>query len=82
MENEQNNNAADINNIYKLDGKIPLNNAMAHAMQHLLAMFVANMTPIVLIAGVAKINGAPIPNEIVPSLILEEQKTVFYKNLF
>lgn len=59
----------DINNIYKLDGKIPAKTTFLLALQHILAMFVANMTPIILITGVAKVNGAPLAPETIPALI-------------
>ena len=42
---------ASVDNIYKLDGRVPF------GLQHVLAMFVANVTPVMLIAGVAVYNG-------------------------
>lgn len=48
---------ADVNNIYKLDGKVPLAKAIPFGLQHVLAMFVSNVVPVMLIAGVAKYNG-------------------------
>lgn len=49
--------AADTNNIYKLDGRVPLLKAIPFGLQHVLAMFVANVTPIILIASVAVYQG-------------------------
>ena len=43
----------DIENIYKLDGRVPLREAIPFGLQHVLAMFVANLTPITIIAGAA-----------------------------
>lgn len=37
--------------IYKLDGRVPLSKAIPFGLQHILAMFVANITPINLVAG-------------------------------
>ena len=37
--------------IYKLDGRVPLSKAIPFGLQHILAMFVANITPIILVAG-------------------------------
>lgn len=44
---------ASIENIYQLDGRVPLEAAIPFGLQHVLAMFVANLTPIVIIAGAA-----------------------------
>ena len=38
---------SDINNIYKLDGKVPVSKAIPFGLQHILAMFVANIAPII-----------------------------------
>lgn len=40
--------------IYELDGKIPLGKAVPFGLQHILAMFVANIAPILIVAGVIK----------------------------
>ena len=48
---------ASVDNIYQLDGKVPVAKAIPFGLQHVLAMFVANVTPIMLIAGVAVYNG-------------------------
>lgn len=47
------NNSTDVSNIYQLDGRVPLLKAIPFGIQHILAMFVANLTPIVIIAGAA-----------------------------
>lgn len=44
----------DIQNIYELDGRVPILKAIPFGIQHILAMFVANLTPIILIVSVAK----------------------------
>ncbi|MCQ2110915.1 MAG: purine permease [Bacteroidaceae bacterium] len=44
-------------NIYKLDGTVPLGQAIPFGLQHVLAMFVSNITPIIILAGVVGIDG-------------------------
>lgn len=41
-----------------LDGKISLRHALPYGIQHVLAMFVANLTPIILVAAAAGLSGA------------------------
>ena len=48
---------ASVDNIYKLDGRAPVGEAIPFGLQHVLAMFVANVTPVMLIASVAVYNG-------------------------
>lgn len=43
-----------IGNIYKLDGRVPVGKAIPFGLQHILAMFVANLAPITIIAGAAQ----------------------------
>lgn len=47
-------------NIYKTDGFVPLRNAVPLGIQHVFAMFVANITPIIVIAAAATYNGEPL----------------------
>lgn len=47
---------ASIENIYKLDGKVPIGRAIPFGLQHILAMFVANITPIFIVAGTANLT--------------------------
>ena len=42
---------SDINNIYKLDGKVPVSKAIPFGLQHILAMFVANIAPIISVSS-------------------------------
>jgi len=46
-----NNKASSVNNIYKLDGRVLIAKAIPFGLQHILAMFVANLTPITIIAA-------------------------------
>ena len=45
-----------VNNIYQLDGKVPVLKAIPFGIQHILAMFVANLTPITIIAAAGGLN--------------------------
>ena len=49
---------ADVNNIYKLDGTVPLSRAVPLGLQHILAMFVANITPIMIFCSVCNIESS------------------------
>ncbi|MBR0145909.1 MAG: purine/pyrimidine permease [Eubacterium sp.] len=44
---------AKVENIYQLDGTVPVGRAIPYGLQHVLAMFVANLTPITIIAAAA-----------------------------
>ena len=43
---------SDSESIYTLDGIVPLNKAIPFGLQHILAMFVSNVTPIIILAGI------------------------------
>ena len=58
MKNTKN---ADISNIYRLDGQVPIMKAIPFGLQHILAMFVANLTPITIIAGAGVLNRLKLP---------------------
>ena len=38
-------------NVYQLDGKVPIKTAVPFGLQHILAMFVANISPILIVAA-------------------------------
>ena len=38
-------------NVFKLDGKVPLRQAIPLGLQHVMAMFVGNLTPLLIITG-------------------------------
>ncbi len=42
-----------VNNIYKLDGRVPISKAIPFGLQHVLAMFVSNLAPISIVAAAA-----------------------------
>ena len=58
MKDQKSRKPASVDNIYKLDGRVPIAKAIPFGLQHVLAMFVANVTPVMLIASVAVYNGA------------------------
>ena len=43
-----------VNNIFQLNGRVPLAKAIPFGLQHILAMFVSNLAPITLIAAAAQ----------------------------
>ena len=46
-----------VDNIYKLDGRVPLSKAIPFGLQHVLAMFVANLVPVLIVASAACVGG-------------------------
>jgi len=49
-----------VKNIYQLEGRVPLLKAIPFGLQHILAMFVANLTPITIIAAAGGLSQAEI----------------------
>ena len=49
-------NVASAENIYKTDGRVPLGKAVPMGLQHILAMFVANITPVIILANICGIE--------------------------
>ena len=45
-----------MNNLYQLDGRVPVLQAIPFGLQHVLAMFVANITPIIILANVVGLD--------------------------
>lgn len=43
-------------NIYRLDGRVPLGKAILLGLQHVLAMFAGNLTPLILVAGACSLG--------------------------
>lgn len=44
--------------IYELDGRVPVLEAIPFGLQHILAMFVANITPIIIVAGASGLSSS------------------------
>lgn len=57
MKNQQSQNVA---KIYNLDGRVPIMKAIPFGLQHILAMFVSNLTPITIIAAAGGLSQAEI----------------------
>ena len=47
-----------MDNLYRLDGRVPLGRAIPFGLQHVLAMFVSNVTPIIILANVVGLDQA------------------------
>lgn len=56
----KNNETVDVANIYKLDGRVPIGKAVPFGLQHILAMFVSNLTPITIIAAAGGLGKAEV----------------------
>jgi NCS2 family nucleobase:cation symporter-2 len=51
MKQKETNTKASMDHIYTLDGKVPLLKSIPFGLQHVLAMFVANIAPIMIVTG-------------------------------
>ena len=49
---------ASVENIYQLDGRVPAHSAIPFGLQHILAMFVANIAPVMIVAGACGLSSA------------------------
>ena len=47
-----------MSNLYQLDGRVPILQALPFGLQHVLAMFVSNITPIIILANVVGIDSS------------------------
>lgn len=54
---------ADDNNLFKLDGRPTLKRAIPFGIQHILAMFVANITPLIIVFASIGILGTPLATQ-------------------
>lgn len=46
----------EVSNVYELDGRVPIRQAIPFGLQHILAMFVANITPIIIVASASGLS--------------------------
>ncbi len=58
---------ANIENIYTLSGKVPILKSIPFGLQHVLAMFVSNLVPIIIVLGAAGLGG----NEALKAMLLQ-----------
>ncbi len=59
-----------VENIYKLDGRVPVEKAIPFGLQHILAMFVANIAPILIVAGASGLSTAQSANLIQTAMVI------------
>ena len=59
-----------IDNIYKLDGTVPVLKAVPFGLQHILAMFVANIAPILIVGGASGISDKNIASLIQSAMLI------------
>lgn len=59
-----------INNIYQLDGRVPVAKAIPFGLQHILAMFVANIASIIIVAGACGLPAADTAKLIQSAMII------------
>lgn len=67
---DKNKNEASIDNIYKLDGTVPVLKAVPFGLQHILAMFVANIAPILIVGGASGISDKNIASLIQSAMLI------------
>lgn len=48
-------------NIYRINGRVPLSKAIPFGLQHVLAMFVSNLAPVLIVCGAAVVRGSGEP---------------------
>ena len=65
-----NKNTSSIDNIDTLDGKVPVGKAIPFGLQHVLAMFVANIAPIMIVAGTCGLSSADTARLIQTAMII------------
>lgn len=70
------NTNADVNNIYQLDGRVPVAKAIPFGLQHILAMFVANIAPILIVAGACGLSSDQIAMLVQSAMIIAGIGTV------
>lgn len=62
--------AASMDNIYTLDGKVPLLKSIPFGLQHVLAMFVANIAPIMIVTGACGLSPQEMASLIQTAMIM------------
>lgn len=53
--------SSSVENVYKLDGRAPLKKAIPFGLQHVLAMFVSNLAPVLIVCGAAVVRSTGEP---------------------
>lgn len=70
MKAKEKKQAASIENIYSLDGRVPILRSIPFGLQHVLAMFVANIAPIMIVAGASGLDVAQTASLIQTAMIV------------
>ena len=70
MSKTKNQSQASMDNIYSLDGKVPLLQSIPFGLQHVLAMFVANIAPIMIVTGVCGLTTQEMASLIQTAMIM------------
>ncbi len=70
MTNVAKSKKSDISNIYQINGKVPVLQAIPFGLQHVLAMFVANIAPIIIVAGACGLDAKQTANLIQCAMII------------
>ena len=65
-------------NIYSLDGRVPLLKSIPFGLQHVLAMFVANIAPIMIVTGAGILILAGIFPDIIRTIFAENCVAVVF----
>ena len=70
MSKTKNQTMASMDNIYTLDGKVPMLKSIPFGLQHVLAMFVANIAPIMIVAGACGLRAQEMASLIQTAMIM------------
>lgn len=70
MSKIKNQSVASMDNIYTLDGKVPLLQSIPFGLQHVLAMFVANIAPIMIVTGACGLSTQEMASLIQTAMIM------------
>lgn len=57
-------------NLYNLKGRVPVGKAVPFGLQHILAMLVSNITPVIIVAGVCGIEGGDLTRLIQSTMVI------------
>ena len=63
-------NNATLKNLYKLDGRIPVKAAIPYGLQHILAMLVSNITPVIIVAAICGVDTSDIARIIQSTMVI------------
>lgn len=70
MKNNDEQQTSSIENIYTLDGRVPLAKSIPFGLQHVLAMFVANIAPIIIVASASGLSAQDTASLIQTAMIM------------